>query len=45
MANKNIAVFGIYPNELDSAECIDQLRNSGFRGPDVSLLYFGKRRQ
>jgi hypothetical protein len=39
MATKNIAVFGIYSNETDTADCIDQLRDAGFRNTDVSILY------
>lgn len=36
---KNISVFGIYANELDTADCIDDLRSAGFRNTDVSVLY------
>ncbi len=36
---KNISVFGIYANELDTADCIDELRSAGFRNTDVSILY------
>src|SRR5580700_9853722 len=39
MATNNIAVFGIYSNELDTTEGIDQLRSAGFRNTDVSMLY------
>ena len=39
MASKNISVFGIYSNELDTADCIDELRSAGFRNTDVSILY------
>ena len=39
MATKNISVFGIYGNELDTADCIDELRSAGFRNTDVSILY------
>jgi len=35
---KNIAVFGIYANERDAAEAVDQLRQAGFRNADVSVL-------
>jgi len=39
MASKNISVFGIFGNELDTADCIDELRSAGFRNTDVSILY------
>jgi hypothetical protein len=39
MATKNISVFGIFGNELDTADCIDELRSAGFRNTDVSILY------
>ncbi len=39
MASKNISVFGIYANELDTADCVDELRSAGFRNTDVSILY------
>lgn len=39
MGTKNISVFGIYSNELDTTEGIDQLKSAGFRNTDVSMLY------
>jgi hypothetical protein len=37
--SKNIAVFGIYPSELNAAEGVDQLKAAGFRNTDVSILF------
>jgi hypothetical protein len=39
MAGKNTAVFGIYPNRAAVEEAVDQLRASGFRSTDVSVLF------
>jgi hypothetical protein len=39
MAGKNTAVFGIYPNRPAAEEAIASLRNAGFRGTDVSVLF------
>src|SRR5260370_37724924 len=38
MKDKNIAVFGIYPNPEDALEAVDTLKTSGFRNTDISLL-------
>ena len=38
MAEKNIAVFGIYPNQLSSEAAVETLKNAGFRNTDVSIL-------
>src|SRR5882724_9263252 len=37
--SKNIAVFGIYPSELNASEGVDQLKTAGFRNTDVSILF------
>ncbi len=39
MAAKNIAVFGIYPTRDAAEEAVAQLRSSGFRSTDVSILF------
>jgi hypothetical protein len=39
MAGKNTAVFGIYPTRLAAEECVDALRNAGFRNTDISALF------
>ena len=38
MKDKNIAVFGIYPNPADALEAVDTLKTAGFRNTDISLL-------
>ena len=37
--SRNTSVFGIYTNEMDAAEALDQLRAAGFQQTDVSVLY------
>lgn len=39
MAGKNIAVFGIYPNQLTAEDAVDSLKDSGFRSTDISVLF------
>jgi Alternative complex III, ActD subunit len=39
MAEKNIAVFGIYPNRGSVEEAVEHLRTAGFRNTDVSVLF------
>jgi Heat induced stress protein YflT domain len=39
MAGKNTAVFGIYPNRVSVEEAVENLRNSGFRSTDISVLF------
>jgi hypothetical protein len=39
MANKNNAVFGIYPDRVSVEEAVDALRAAGFRGTDISVLF------
>ncbi|MBI3281116.1 MAG: DUF3341 domain-containing protein [Acidobacteria bacterium] len=38
MATKNIAIFGIYPDQLSAEDGVDKLREAGFRNTDVSVL-------
>jgi len=38
MASKNIAVFGIYANQVSAEAAVETLRNAGFRNTDVSVL-------
>jgi hypothetical protein len=39
MADKNTAVFGIYPDRPAVEEAVDHLRSGGFRGTDISVLF------
>ena len=39
MADKNKAVFGIYPNRPSVEEAVQSLRASGFRVTDISVLF------
>jgi hypothetical protein len=39
MAIKNIAVFGIYPDQLTAEDAVDTLKDAGFRNTDISLLF------
>lgn len=39
MAAKNIAVFGIYPDQLMAEDAVDNLKDSGFRSADISVLF------
>jgi hypothetical protein len=39
MAIKNIAVFGIYPDQLTAENAVDNLKDSGFRSTDISVLF------
>jgi hypothetical protein len=39
MANKNTAVFGMYPDRLSVDEAAEALRAAGFRGTDISALF------
>src|SRR6188472_1312497 len=36
---KNIAVFGIYPDQLTAEDAVETLRDSGFRSTDISVLF------
>jgi hypothetical protein len=39
MAMKNIAVFGIYPDQLTAEDAVDNLKDAGFRSTDISVLF------
>jgi len=39
MAVKNIAVFGIYPDQLTAEDAVDSLKDAGFRNTDISVLF------
>ncbi len=39
MAEKNIAVFGIYQTKEGAEEAVDALRRAGFRNTDISALF------
>jgi hypothetical protein len=39
MAAKNIAVFGIYPDQLTAEDAVDSLKDSAFRSTDISILF------
>lgn len=36
---KNIAVFGIYPDQLTAEDAVDTLKDSGYRSTDISVLF------
>jgi len=36
---KNIAVFGIYPDQLTAEDAVDNLKEAGFRSTDISVLF------
>jgi len=36
---KNIAVFGIYPDQLTAEDAVDTLKEVGFRSTDISVLF------
>jgi hypothetical protein len=36
---KNIAVYGIYPDQLTAEDAVDMLKDSGFRSTDISVLF------
>jgi hypothetical protein len=38
MPEKNTAVFGLYPDETELVEAIEQLKGAGFRTTDLSML-------
>jgi hypothetical protein len=38
MSGKNTAVFGLYPDETELVEVIEQLKEAGFRMTDLSML-------
>jgi len=39
IGRKNIAVFGIYPDQLTAEDAVDSLKDSGFRSTDISVLF------
>jgi hypothetical protein len=39
MALKNIAVFGIYPDQLTAEDAVDTLKDADFRNTDISVLF------
>jgi hypothetical protein len=39
MGNKNIAVYGIYPDRVKAEKAVEQLRAAGFRNSDISVLF------
>jgi len=39
MPVKNIAVFGIFPDQLTAEDAVDSLRETGFRSTDISVLF------
>lgn len=39
MASKNIAVFGIFPDQLTAEDAVDTLKETGFRSTDISVLF------
>lgn len=36
---KNIAVFGIYRDQLTAEDAVESLKENGFRNPDISVLF------
>ncbi len=39
MSGKNLAAFGIYPDQTTVAEAVDALKRAGFRNTDISVLF------
>jgi len=39
IGRKNIAVFGIYPDQLTAEDAVDSLKDTGFRSTDISVLF------
>jgi hypothetical protein len=39
MSGKNMAAFGIYPDQTTVSEAVDALKHAGFRNTDVSVLF------
>jgi hypothetical protein len=39
MAGKNMAAFGIYPDQTTVSEAVDALKRAGFRSTDISVLF------
>jgi hypothetical protein len=38
MSGRNTAVFGLYPDETELVEAIEELKRAGFRATDLSML-------
>src|SRR5687768_5447788 len=38
-AKRNIAVFGIYPDQLTAEDAVDTIKEGGFRATDISVLF------
>lgn len=38
-ARKNIAVFGIYSDQIAAGDAVDRLKDAGFRSTDISILF------
>src|SRR6266545_1484168 len=38
MTGKNIAAFGIYPDQASVSEAVEALKQAGFRNTDISVL-------
>lgn len=38
MSAKNTSVFGLYPDEIELVEGIEELKRSGFRVTDLSIV-------
>lgn len=39
MATKNIAVYGIFPDQLTAEDAVESLKDAGFRNADISVLF------
>ena len=39
MAGRNIAAFGIYPDQTEVSRAVDALKHAGFRNTDISVLF------
>jgi len=39
MSEKNISVFGIFPDQIHVGEAVDRLKEAGFRSTDISVLF------
>lgn len=39
MPGKNVAAFGIFPDQVSVGEAVDTLKRAGFRNTDISVLF------
>ena len=39
ITRKNIAVFGLYPDQITAENAVDNLKDTGFRSTDISVLF------